>query len=402
MRRVLLVLSWPPSAPGGVTTVVLNLHDQLTQRDGWGARLLVDSWADRTHREETVNGRDISYIRVQPPYIRHRGMRAMAAFCLSFVPTALQCRRLLRQHGITVINIHFPGTEALFWTLLRKLGLFRGTVVLSFHGADVTRIRLEASGYQRFLWRMILAGTTALTACSRRLADELRELFPQASMAIHVVPNGVDERRILAESRSPRDGPIPVTAPYLISIAGFENKKGLDVLLAAFARLRQDNSQIRLLLLCRAGPDMPAINALIGELELADRVTVEVDCPHHEAMSLLRAAEALIVPSRKEPFGIVVLEAAALGRPVILTDVCGVLEWLDRSVVSIVPADDTEALAAAIAGVLSDKQAAESQAKRLNSAVAATFSWSHATTLLLRAAEQDLGAPTSSACSAGT
>jgi len=306
------------------------------------------------------------------------------------------------KHNITLVNIHFPGHEVLFWALLKRLWLFHGTIVLSFHGGDTTQIRLERSPYQRLLWRLILADVTALTACSRQLSDKLKELFPWASTKVHVVPNGVDVSAIAAESRSHRDLLGNGMTFYLISIAGFEPEKGLDVLLAAFAPLRVQWPALRLLLLCRAGPNRQAIDALIQQLAIADWVSIEVDCPHDRAMSLLTGAEALVVPSRKEAFGIVVLEAAALGKPVILTDVCGVLEWLDGSLVTIVPPADAVALGRAIARVLSHKQIADTQAQRLKIAASETLSWSHAATLLLTAAGEVAGAAPSAGMAAQT
>jgi glycosyltransferase involved in cell wall biosynthesis len=390
MRSALLVISWHPSIPGGVTTAVLNLHDQLIQSLGWGARLLVDTSLMPASRAETVDGREVSFVGIRPPYVQGRALRSAIAFAIYFLPAAFSCRRLLRQRAIEMVNLHFPGVEALFWVLLKKCYLYKGALVLSFHGADVTRIRHERSFYERLMWRVIVANSTALTACSHQLADELKQLFPWGSAKVHVLPNGVDVSRIHAESRSSQvDVPFQA-APYLISIAGFEHKKGLDVLLTAFSRLNQRFPAIRLLLVCRQGPDMSTFCALVENLGLADKVHIEVDCPHERAMSFLARAEALVVPSRKEPFGIVVLEAAALSRPVIATECCGVLEWIDRDLVVIVPSGDANALASAMAQLLSDTRQANDQGTRLMEAVAKSFSWAHSARLLLVAAGESV------------
>jgi glycogen(starch) synthase len=201
------------------------------------------------------------------------------------------------------------------------------------------------------------------------------------------VPNAVDVGRIHAESQSPQDKAF-YTEPYLISIAGFEHKKGVDVLLMAFSRLSARFAAVRLLLLCRQGPDKAAIDELVEKLVLTDKVHIEVDCPHERAMSLLAGAEALIVPSRKEPFGIVVLEAAALARPVIVTECCGVLEFLDRTLFTVVPSGDVDALTSAIGRVMSDRREADAQGARLRAAVTESFSWAHSAKLLLAAAGQ--------------
>jgi glycogen(starch) synthase len=294
----------------------------------------------------------------------------------------------MRRWGTSLVNLHFPGLEAFFWALLKWLRLYDGTLLLSFHGADITRIRNEGSVVERVMWRFILANSTALTACSDQLAVELKQQFHWASGKVHVVPNAVDVRRIRAESQSFRMNSASETRPYFISIAGFEPKKGLDVLVTAFARLSERYPSVRLLLICRQGPEKSDLEDLVRSLRVTDRVCIEIDVPHDRAMSLLARAEALVVPSRKEPFGIVVLEAAALSRPVIAADCCGVLESLDRSLVTVVPSNDAYALASAMSQLLENPQRASLDGARLFAEVAASFSWTRSALLLLAAAGQ--------------
>jgi glycosyltransferase involved in cell wall biosynthesis len=383
MQRVLFVLSWQPTVAGGVSTVVTNLHDYLRTCKNWGARVLVDSWPDRKLRTENIAGREIAFVRIRWPYVRGRAFRAALAFAMTFLPTALRCRRYLQKNQISLVNIHFPGGEAMVWLLMRRLRLFRGAVVLSFHGTDVTRVRAAGSALERFMWRFMVQSATAVTACSGRLSAELLAVFPTAAGKIHVVPNGIDVDQIAAESRTHSAQGM---SDKLISITGFEFVKGLDVLLRAFARLRVSHPDIGLKLLCRDGPESGKAKALIAELGLADSVSLEVNCPHDRAMSQLAQARALVLPSRKEAFGIVILEAAALVRPVILTDTCGILDSLDPSLVTVVVADDVAALASGMESVLSDEHAARLRALRLHALLRGTFGWSHAALLLLRAA----------------
>ncbi|MGC1467542.1 MAG: glycosyltransferase family 4 protein, partial [Pseudolabrys sp.] len=81
----------------------------------------------------------------------------------------------------------------------------------------------------------------------------------------------------------------------------------------------------------------------------------------------------MVVPSRAESFPYVVLETAAAGKPMIATRVGGIPEIFGTLSDALVPADDVNALAAAIARTLDDPGAAEALAQRLRTSVAGAF-----------------------------
>jgi len=81
----------------------------------------------------------------------------------------------------------------------------------------------------------------------------------------------------------------------------------------------------------------------------------------------------MVVPSRAESFPYVVLETAAAGKPMIATRVGGIPEIFGTLSDALVPADDVNALAAAIARTLDDPGAAEALAQRLQTSVAGAF-----------------------------
>ena len=384
MIGVLLVMSWRPTEIGGVTTAVLNLRDELRRSEQVSADLLVESWDCRTLCTETFAGEPLYLLRIATPIQKGRGLSAPFGFVWGFAYTARQLLALILARNIRVVNVHFPGLEVVFWSLLLRLGLYRGKLVLSFHGADVTQAAGSASRMERLLWRFAIRSATALTACSSALARELTRLFPFATSKLFVVPNGVSADKVMAEALLPDANADLPRAPYIACIAGFEPKKGLDTLLHAFAVVRREQPDLTLALLCRAGPDFASVSALIDALELSDSVHLRIDCAHARAMAILRGAEALIVPSRKEPFGIVALEAAVLERPVVLTSVCGVLEALPANPpVTIVAPDDPVALAEAILLLLRHRPAAQNRAAELRRYVLESLTWSSAAAQLL-------------------
>ena len=100
--------------------------------------------------------------------------------------------------------------------------------------------------------------------------------------------------------------------------------------------------------------------ALVDELGLHDRVRFVPPQPHHMLSSWYRAADVVVVPSRSESFGLVALEAAACGVPVVASSVGGLVSLVDDGCTGLlVEGRDPDAYAVAIAKVLDDPQLAD-------------------------------------------
>src|SRR5690606_27268926 len=154
--------------------------------------------------------------------------------------------------------------------------------------------------------------------------------------------------------------------------------KGLDVLVDAFRAVADARPEIDLVVCGRRGESFDDVVARIRARGLEPRVHVLFDVPHERAIGWLDAARLLVLPSRNEPFGLVVLEAAVLGVPVVATSVCGVVDVVPRNLLAVVPPDDAAALADAILVTLDDEAAARSRAAALGRFVEARLSWSAA------------------------
>ena len=131
--------------------------------------------------------------------------------------------------------------------------------------------------------------------------------------------------------------------------------KGFDVALHALALLRRRGVTPRVVLV-GDGPERAALEAIVAAEGLGERVSLPGNRPQSELLPLYRGAWALIAPSRVLPNGRqdgipnVVVEALAMGLPCIGTRAAGLEEAIEDGVNGLlVPPDDPEALAAAIA-----------------------------------------------------
>jgi len=152
-------------------------------------------------------------------------------------------------------------------------------------------------------------------------------------------------------------------------------KKGLDVLLRAFALLRHGAAGPLRLVLVGDGPLRGDLEALALSLGLSDHVDFLGRKGRRDVARLLQNCEVFVLPSRSEPFGIVLIEAMACRKPVVSTKVGGIPEIIETGKNGIlVEPDDPSALAEALATVLRDHDLRESLASNGFSTVHEQFS----------------------------
>jgi glycosyltransferase involved in cell wall biosynthesis len=168
------------------------------------------------------------------------------------------------------------------------------------------------------------------------------------------IPNGVDASRFpadLAPAELTELG--PAEGRELVLFAGrLDAQKRVDVLVEAFARLVARRAGARLAIAGK-GPEREGLERLARERAVADRVAflgVRDDVPR-----LLRAARVLVLPSASEGISNVILEAMAVGTPVIATDVAGNRELVRHEREGLlVPVGDAAALERALERLLGD------------------------------------------------
>jgi glycosyltransferase involved in cell wall biosynthesis len=132
------------------------------------------------------------------------------------------------------------------------------------------------------------------------------------------------------------------------SVARLSSEKALDVLLRAAALLIERGRSIRVVL-AGDGQERRQLERLAAELGLADRVEFRGDVPHDAVPAVLSGLDIFALPSKAEGFGVAVVEAAAMGLPVVASNVHGLPDVVhDGSSGLLVPPGDVEALAGAI------------------------------------------------------
>ena len=123
------------------------------------------------------------------------------------------------------------------------------------------------------------------------------------------------------------------------------------------------------------GEMMPYLEKRIGELGIGHAIRFVGHVPRGEFVELMRACDVVAVPSRNEPFGIVVLEAWSAGKPVVATKTGGPDEFIDHDGNGLKVYDNPESIAWGIGTLFTDFEDARWMGRNGRIAVETVFSW---------------------------
>lgn len=167
----------------------------------------------------------------------------------------------------------------------------------------------------------------AICASNPVEADQLVSFYGAASERIELVPPGVDHAFFSpGDRRGARVALGLDDRPTVLFVGRIQPLKGLAIAVRTLAELRAADARL-VVVGGPSGSDGPAelerVLELVGALGLTDRVCFVDPTPHHLLSTYYRAADVVVVPSRSESFGLVALEAAACGIPVVAAAVGG-------------------------------------------------------------------------------
>lgn len=280
--------------------------------------------------------------------------------------------------GFDVVHLHSVFLWPTFATAraCRRVG---APYVLSPRGMLVRDLIHARGRLRKTLWLALFERKTVREAAAVVVSSELeaRELaaLDLGAAYVEVVPNGLspdesaanDDTATVASPALPSDG-----RPLVLYLGRLSWKKGVDVAIRALARLPDARLAI-------AGNDdeglRPRLEALAGELGVAERVSFLGEVRDAGKSALLAAARALVMPSISENFGMAALEAMAAGVPVVLGPGVGLAAAVEEAGAGLVCERAPEAFAGAVASLLAQPELARAMGERGRRLVADRFSW---------------------------
>jgi len=228
-------------------------------------------------------------------------------------------------------------------------------LVTTFH--TLARVKAE-TGDEEPAERMeaearVVACSDVLVANADEERRQLIELYGAEADRVEIVAPGVDRALFSpGSSHGARDAIGYVGGPLILFVGRIQPLKGVDIAVQALAQLEEESA--RLMIVGGASghegsEEVERITSMIEELGLVDRVLFVEPQPHYALSTYYRAADLLVMPSRSESFGLVALEAAASGIPVVAAAVGGLRTLVQDGVTGYLidsrePADYAEAI----------------------------------------------------------
>ena len=183
--------------------------------------------------------------------------------------------------------------------------------------------------------RAIIKDASKIIASSKLESDQYWDVFPdlEGEKIVHI-PNGID---LETYQNLPKKGEfrkkysIAEDEKVILFLGRIHKIKGIDILIEAFSKLKEELQGVKLVI---AGPDdgyLDRLKLMVDKLSIEDDVIFPGPLYEKEKSEAYVDADVFVLPSKYESFGNVVLEAMAHNTPVIVTNSCGISEWLSSA-----------------------------------------------------------------------
>jgi glycosyltransferase involved in cell wall biosynthesis len=287
---------------------------------------------------------------------------------LAYVLKVFSLGYLLRKE-FDVIQVHIASNSMIPAFMISKIS--GKPYVVTCHGSEIRLLRKNA--VLRLLQKILLLKASHVVAVSKEIRDILIKEYGLSSQTITHIPNGYDEVFIKQLLARPSNRVCQKT-PSLVFVGSLREVKDPLDLIEAF-KIVSDRLTNTHLQIVGDGHLRPAVEKKINSYNLQDRITLHGMVPHQRALEIMASAEIYISTSVDEGLPTSLIEAMALKRAIITTDVGGVPEIIKDGVNGLLtPPRLPKRMARLIEQLLKDSVLAE----RLGKAAAESvrdFSW---------------------------
>ena len=336
--KILQLSKFYPPVRGGIETTTFELTEGIN-RFGLLADVLCSNKSATSRRELAPSGYQIV-----------RAASAGSLLSMSIAPALVaEARRMVRNYDIVHVHMPDPMAALAIWIVRPD-----AHVVLHWH-SDVIRQRLSRKLYEP-LQHWLIQRADAIIATTSVYADASEVLRPWTHK-VHVIPIGISDP--LPHVNTERVGAIRARYPgkkIVLGLGRMTYYKGFEVLIRAANHL-PDDVQI---LIGGAGSLYGKCLAQIDELGLQHKVKLLGLLSEDDLVDHYAAADVFCLPStaRSEAFGVAMLDAMAMSKPIVSTDIEGSgVPWINQHRVTglSVPVGEARALAQALSELLADR-----------------------------------------------
>ncbi len=347
---------------GGIQTHVWELSQSLIDQ-GLEVHILAGSRPAFRVKTRIEAGRKIIELPTLPGY-RVRWF----SNTIDEISFNIQVVRWLLKHAGEYDIIHFHGRSGMAWPVFFPSRL--QNCLLTVHGLTEEEWRHNRKTFDRWVHARIsnwaesraVRALPIIIAVSLDQANRIHERFGRSRLSIKMIPNGITQKAY---------SPYP-NSRTIAFVGRMELIKGVDLLPEMLANLDRD---VKLIMIGK-GPERPKLEKMFQRKGLSDRVTWTGDIEPDEVIKVLEECDLLVLPSRYEPQGRVVLEAMSIGRPFVASRVGGIQDMLRSGKEGIlVDSNDLKEVSLRVSQILDKPDQAQAMGINGRKTVRQFYSW---------------------------
>lgn len=258
--------------------------------------------------------------------------------------------QVANREKLDILHVHYAIPHAICAYLAKQMIEHPIKIITTLHGTDITVL-----GYDETLKDMIRFGieqSDAVTAVSQQLIDQTKELL-HTNKEIHKIYNFVDKRVYYKrEAKELREQYAPNGEKLIVHISNFRPVKRVIDVAKVFCEVKKHVDAK--LVLIGEGPDLPKVCQYLESKGLAEHV--HYLGKQEDASVIMSQMDLMLLPSEKESFGLVGLEAMSCGIPVISSNAGGLPELIQHGVTGYTyPVGDISGMSDAAISLLLDE-----------------------------------------------
>ncbi len=322
MKVFLLTNSYLPQL-GGLEIAVYNIAHQLAKK---GHRVTVVTGTSNINYSKKIEKGGICVYRmpfILPRIVVRCGYKRaiLSLFKCIIAPliiplTLIKLGLIIKLTKPDIVNLHYIAENAFFCLAIKKFLKFK--FIVNIHGSDIDRCS-HRSVFARWLTRKTLKEADCVLSNSDYLLCQAKKICPEIAVKSRTIANGIDLKRFEITDEYVNN------SKYILSIGNFSFNKGFDVLIKAFNMVHCKYQDLKLLIIGE-GSGKTECEKIASEFGISDSVKFLGRKEFLKIPMFLSGCEIFVLPSRKEAFGMVLLEAMAVGKPIVATSVGGVPE----------------------------------------------------------------------------
>jgi len=257
-----------------------------------------------------------------------------------------------RKVKVNVIHAHTAGLQIMFSAYLMSV-LGKIPFLITAHGSDVRifkKVRIV-----KLLQSFLLKKASYVTCVSKEMKQILTGEYGLEDDKISIVPNGYDNNLVFKRKERRFQG----RENKIVFVGRLDSAKDPSTLIQAFKRISTRHADVKLLII-GDGPLRKGLETLSKELDIANRVFFCGQVSHENAMAIMAECDIYVLTSIDEGLPTSLIEAMALGKPIIATNVGGVPEIVKDGINGLlVPPKSPERVAQAVERLLNEPRLAK-------------------------------------------